>query len=50
MAEMIRDIISGARPNGLKFAPLIPAIQKEKDTDISYRLFYAGQDYGPKMG
>ncbi|MDB5013703.1 MAG: UDP-N-acetylglucosamine 2-epimerase [Daejeonella sp.] len=44
-------IIAGARPNFMKIAPIIEAIQAESDkgTDISYRLIHTGQHYDKKM-
>jgi len=45
------DIIAGARPNFMKIAPIIEAIQKAADEgkDISYRLVHTGQHYDKKM-
>jgi UDP-N-acetylglucosamine 2-epimerase (non-hydrolysing) len=44
-------IIAGARPNFMKIAPIIEAIEKEaaKNTSISYRLVHTGQHYDKKM-
>jgi UDP-N-acetylglucosamine 2-epimerase (non-hydrolysing) len=44
-------IIAGARPNFMKVAPVIAAIQKEKNNGlyISYRLVHTGQHYDEKM-
>ena len=44
-------LIAGARPNFMKIAPLIPAIQKaeEKGKDIHYRLVHTGQHYDHQM-
>lgn len=44
-------IIAGARPNFMKVAPVIAAIQKEKNrgVSISYRLVHTGQHYDEKM-
>lgn len=44
-------IIAGARPNFMKIAPLIHAIQKaqSKGKDISYRLVHTGQHYDKNM-
>lgn len=44
-------IIAGARPNFMKIAPIIHAIQKSKETgnDISFRLVHTGQHYDKKM-
>lgn len=48
---MLIDIIAGARPNFMKIAPIIAAIQKttEKGENISYRLIHTGQHYDKKM-
>lgn len=44
-------LIAGARPNFMKIAPLIHAIQKAQDQgkDISYRLVHTGQHYDKNM-
>jgi len=42
------DIISGARPNFMKIAPIIEALEKVKDS-ITYRLIHTGQHYDKKM-
>jgi len=44
-------IIAGARPNFIKIAPFILAIQKAQDlkNDIQYRLVHTGQHYDAKM-
>lgn len=44
-------IIAGARPNFMKIAPIIHAIQKaqERGKDITYRLVHTGQHYDRKM-
>ena len=44
-------IIAGARPNFMKIAPIIHAIQKNKNKgkEISYRLVHTGQHYDAKM-
>ncbi|HHX68828.1 MAG TPA: UDP-N-acetylglucosamine 2-epimerase (non-hydrolyzing) [Gallicola sp.] len=44
-------LIAGARPNFIKIAPIIHAIQKAKDEgkDINYRLIHTGQHYDQKM-
>ncbi|GHT58909.1 UDP-N-acetyl glucosamine 2-epimerase [Bacteroidia bacterium] len=41
-------IIAGARPNFMKIAPLIHAIQKARK-DISYRLVHTGQHFDKNM-
>lgn len=48
---MIVSIVAGARPNFMKIAPIIDAIQvaKEKGADIGYRLIHTGQHYDQKM-
>jgi UDP-N-acetylglucosamine 2-epimerase (non-hydrolysing) len=44
-------IIAGARPNFMKIAPIIHAIQKAQNcgNDIHYRLVHTGQHYDAKM-
>ena len=44
-------IIAGARPNFIKIAPFIHAIQKAQELkkDIHYRLVHTGQHYDAKM-
>lgn len=44
-------IVAGARPNFMKIAPIIHAIQKAKGNgeDIDYRLVHTGQHYDKKM-
>lgn len=48
---MIIDIIAGARPNFIKIAPIIEALQAAITTgfDIEYRLIHTGQHYDKKM-
>jgi UDP-N-acetylglucosamine 2-epimerase (non-hydrolysing) len=48
---MLIDIIAGARPNFIKIAPIVEAIemQREKGTDIHFRLVHTGQHYDKKM-
>jgi UDP-N-acetylglucosamine 2-epimerase (non-hydrolysing) len=45
------DIIAGARPNFMKIAPIIDAIQKtrEEGKNIQYRLVHTGQHYDRNM-
>lgn len=45
------DLIGGARPNFMKIAPIVHAIQKQKDggKDINYRLIHTGQHYDKNM-
>lgn len=44
-------IIAGARPNFMKIAPIIDAIQnvQKKGSNISFRLIHTGQHYDEKM-
>ena len=44
-------LIAGARPNFMKIAPIIHAIQKAQNEgkDINYRLIHTGQHYDQKM-
>jgi UDP-N-acetylglucosamine 2-epimerase (non-hydrolysing) len=48
---MLLHIIAGARPNFMKIAPIIEAIEKSKTTGkkIQYRLIHTGQHYDKKM-
>ncbi len=48
---MLIDVIAGARPNFMKIAPIIDAIEaKQKEgVDIHYRLVHTGQHYDKKM-
>ncbi len=48
---MLIDIIAGARPNFMKIAPIIEAINKAKSQgeDIEYRLIHTGQHYDRNM-
>lgn len=45
------DIIAGARPNFMKIAPIIEAIQRRQTegVDIRYRLVHTGQHYDRNM-
>jgi UDP-N-acetylglucosamine 2-epimerase (non-hydrolysing) len=45
------DIIAGARPNFMKVAPIINALNKSQSDggDLSYRLVHTGQHYDPKL-
>jgi len=49
--SMLIDIIAGARPNFIKIAPIIEAIelQRKSGVDIHYRLVHTGQHYDKKM-
>jgi len=44
-------LIAGARPNFMKIAPIIHAIQKaqKEGNDVQYRLVHTGQHYDAKM-
>lgn len=44
-------LIAGARPNFMKIAPIIEAIEKQKETgkNIDYRLVHTGQHYDKNM-
>ena len=48
---MLIDIIAGARPNFIKVAPIIEAIetQRKAGMDIHFRLVHTGQHYDKKM-
>ena len=48
---MIITLIAGARPNFMKIAPLVRAIQsaEESGRDIHYRLVHTGQHYNKNM-
>jgi UDP-N-acetylglucosamine 2-epimerase (non-hydrolysing) len=48
---MLITIIAGARPNFMKIAPIIHAIQKAKANghEIDFRLVHTGQHYDKKM-
>lgn len=45
------DLIAGARPNFMKIAPIIQAIQtkQQEGADITYRLVHTGQHYDHNM-
>ncbi len=42
-------IIAGARPNFMKIAPIIRAIEKDKDKFFEYKLVHTGQHYDKNM-
>jgi UDP-N-acetylglucosamine 2-epimerase (non-hydrolysing) len=48
---MLIDIIAGARPNFIKIAPIIEAIEnkRKEGLDMKYRLVHTGQHYDKKM-
>src|SRR5690606_32935773 len=48
---MLITIIAGARPNFMKIAPIIEAIEKEKtnNKNIDFRLVHTGQHYDKNM-
>ena len=48
---MLIDLIAGARPNFMKIAPIVHAIQAAKDAgnNIDYRLIHTGQHYDKNM-
>ncbi|NDC40613.1 MAG: UDP-N-acetylglucosamine 2-epimerase (non-hydrolyzing) [Chitinophagia bacterium] len=48
---MLIDIIAGARPNFMKIAPIIDAIEvsKKEGLHLEYRLIHTGQHYDKKM-
>ncbi len=48
---MRTDIIAGARPNFMKIAPIIRAIEARKDAGgpLRYRLVHTGQHYDPRL-
>ncbi len=48
---MLVDIVAGARPNFMKIAPIIEAIEREKRKggNLDYRLIHTGQHYDKNM-
>lgn len=48
---MLIDIIAGARPNFMKIAPIIRALQARSETGglLRYRLIHTGQHYDPRL-
>lgn len=42
-------LIAGARPNFMKIAPIIRAIEKDKDKSFEYKLVHTGQHYDKNM-
>jgi UDP-N-acetylglucosamine 2-epimerase (non-hydrolysing) len=51
MHTKLIDIIAGARPNFMKIAPIIHAIQARQraGSAIEFRLVHTGQHYDPRM-
>jgi UDP-N-acetylglucosamine 2-epimerase (non-hydrolysing) len=51
MTTMLIDIIAGARPNFMKIAPIIRALEARKSSGghLRYRLVHTGQHYDAKM-
>jgi UDP-N-acetylglucosamine 2-epimerase (non-hydrolysing) len=50
--RMIRiDLIAGARPNFMKIAPIIDALQaaRARGSHLDYRLIHTGQHYDQSM-
>ena len=43
------DIIAGTRPNFIKIASIMRAINKSKNNKINYRLIHTGQHYDKNM-
>ena len=51
MSAVLIDIIAGARPNFMKVAPIIKALElhREAGGPLRYRLVHTGQHYDPRM-
>ncbi|MCA3253646.1 MAG: UDP-N-acetylglucosamine 2-epimerase (non-hydrolyzing), partial [Pseudomonadota bacterium] len=51
MSTPLVDIIAGARPNFMKIAPIIRAIQARRaaGSPLGYRLVHTGQHYDARM-
>jgi UDP-N-acetylglucosamine 2-epimerase (non-hydrolysing) len=51
MTDVLIDIIAGARPNFMKVAPIIRALEagKVEGGALRYRLVHTGQHYDPRM-
>jgi UDP-N-acetylglucosamine 2-epimerase (non-hydrolysing) len=51
VSETVIDIIAGARPNFMKIAPIINALEKRKGEGghLRYRLIHTGQHYDARM-
>lgn len=43
------DLIVGARPNFMKVASIINAIQSKKDSELAFRLIHTGQHYDSNL-
>lgn len=50
-SSVLIDIIAGARPNFMKIAPIIKALEQPKaqEAKLRYRLVHTGQHYDPRM-
>lgn len=51
MTDVLIDIIAGARPNFMKVAPIIHALDERRRAGghLTYRLIHTGQHYDPRM-
>jgi UDP-N-acetylglucosamine 2-epimerase (non-hydrolysing) len=51
MNTILIDIIAGARPNFMKIAPIVRAIENHQESGgrLRYRLIHTGQHYDEKM-
>ncbi len=51
MSNPVIDVIAGARPNFMKVAPIIHALEKRSRAGghLRYRLVHTGQHYDPRM-
>ncbi len=49
--DVLVDVIAGARPNFMKIAPILHAMQARKDAGgpLRWRLVHTGQHYDPRM-
>ena len=43
------DIVAGARPNFMKIAPIIEALDTDAASELEYRLIHTGQHYDKAM-
>jgi UDP-N-acetylglucosamine 2-epimerase (non-hydrolysing) len=48
-ARPVIDIIAGARPNFMKIAPIIAALDRDARDQLEYRLIHTGQHYDARM-